>query len=79
MLLFFLIQDNSDIKIECYIEDKLRNEKICNVSTPFMRAKSQVRNHTVESQRYFTRENALTSLKYDCGVNQLINREKHLD
>ncbi|TKS69570.1 Integrin alpha-11 [Collichthys lucidus] len=27
---------------ECYIEDKLRNEKICNVSAPFMRAKTQV-------------------------------------
>uniref|UniRef100_A0A3B4ZXX6 Integrin subunit alpha 11 n=1 Tax=Stegastes partitus TaxID=144197 RepID=A0A3B4ZXX6_9TELE len=38
----FLIQDNSDIQIECYMEDKLRNEKICNVSAPFMRAKTQV-------------------------------------
>lgn len=38
-----LIQDTSDIKIECYAEKKLRNEKICNVSAPFMRAKSQVR------------------------------------
>lgn len=36
------IQDNSDIKIECLVEDKLRNEKICNVSAPFMRAKTQV-------------------------------------
>ncbi|KAI3377427.1 hypothetical protein L3Q82_008616, partial [Scortum barcoo] len=37
-----IVKDNSDIKIECHIEDKLRNEKICNVSAPFMRAKTQV-------------------------------------
>uniref|UniRef100_A0A4W6F863 Integrin, alpha 11a n=1 Tax=Lates calcarifer TaxID=8187 RepID=A0A4W6F863_LATCA len=37
-----IVKDNTDIKIECYIEDKLRNEKICNVSAPFMRAKTQV-------------------------------------
>lgn len=42
---FLFIQDNSDIKIECYSEDRLRSEKICNVSAPFMRAKSQVRLH----------------------------------
>uniref|UniRef100_A0A7N8Y150 Integrin, alpha 11a n=1 Tax=Mastacembelus armatus TaxID=205130 RepID=A0A7N8Y150_9TELE len=29
-----IVKDNSDIKIECYTEDKLRNEKICNVSSP---------------------------------------------
>ena len=46
LLFFFFIQDNSDIKIECYSEDRLRSEKICNVSAPFMRAKSQVRLHT---------------------------------
>lgn len=38
----FLIQDNSDIKIECRSEDRLRNEKTCNVSAPFMRAMAQV-------------------------------------
>ncbi|XP_075326413.1 integrin alpha-11a [Odontesthes bonariensis] len=37
-----IVKDNSDIKIECFIEDKMRNEKICNVSAPFMRAKTQV-------------------------------------
>ncbi|XP_020493351.2 integrin alpha-11a [Labrus bergylta] len=37
-----IVKDTSDIKIDCYVEDKLRNEKICNVSTPFMRGKSQV-------------------------------------
>ncbi|XP_069561725.1 integrin alpha-11a [Brachyistius frenatus] len=37
-----IIKDNSDIEIECSPEDKLRNEKICNVSAPFMRAKTQV-------------------------------------
>uniref|UniRef100_A0A8C5HUH2 VWFA domain-containing protein n=1 Tax=Gouania willdenowi TaxID=441366 RepID=A0A8C5HUH2_GOUWI len=36
------VKDNSDIKIECYVEDKLRNERICNVSAPFMRTKTQV-------------------------------------
>ncbi|XP_051792965.1 integrin alpha-11a [Acanthochromis polyacanthus] len=37
-----IVKDNSDIQIECYVEDKLRNEKLCNVSAPFMRAKTQV-------------------------------------
>lgn len=37
-----LSQDTSDIKIDCYTDNSLRNEKICNVSAPFMRAKSQV-------------------------------------
>uniref|UniRef100_A0A674NED2 Integrin, alpha 11a n=1 Tax=Takifugu rubripes TaxID=31033 RepID=A0A674NED2_TAKRU len=38
-----IVKDTSDIKIDCYAEIKPRNEKICNVSAPFMRAKSQVR------------------------------------
>uniref|UniRef100_A0A8D3BJX6 Integrin, alpha 11a n=1 Tax=Scophthalmus maximus TaxID=52904 RepID=A0A8D3BJX6_SCOMX len=38
-----IVKDKSDIKIECYMQDKLRNDRICNVSAPFMRAKSQVR------------------------------------
>uniref|UniRef100_A0AAQ5XF72 VWFA domain-containing protein n=1 Tax=Amphiprion ocellaris TaxID=80972 RepID=A0AAQ5XF72_AMPOC len=37
-----IVKDNSDIQIECYMEDKLRNEKLCNVSAPFMKAKTQV-------------------------------------
>uniref|UniRef100_A0A674MBJ0 Integrin, alpha 11a n=1 Tax=Takifugu rubripes TaxID=31033 RepID=A0A674MBJ0_TAKRU len=37
-----IVKDTSDIKIDCYAEIKPRNEKICNVSAPFMRAKSQV-------------------------------------
>uniref|UniRef100_A0A8C7ZZT2 Integrin, alpha 11a n=1 Tax=Oryzias sinensis TaxID=183150 RepID=A0A8C7ZZT2_9TELE len=37
-----IVKDKSDIKIECYISDKTKNEKICNVSAPFMRAKTQV-------------------------------------
>ncbi|XP_068175204.1 integrin alpha-11a [Antennarius striatus] len=37
-----IVKDNSDIKIECFTDDKLKSEKICNVSAPFMRAKSQV-------------------------------------
>ncbi|XP_067104921.1 integrin alpha-11-like [Osmerus mordax] len=37
-----IVKDNSDIKIECRSEDRLRNEKTCNVSAPFMRAMAQV-------------------------------------
>ncbi|KAM9817323.1 integrin alpha-11a isoform 2-T2 [Neosynchiropus ocellatus] len=37
-----IVKGVSDVKIECYIEDKLRNEKICNVSDPFMKARAQV-------------------------------------
>lgn len=44
-----LCQDTSDIKIDCSVEDKLRTEKICNVSAPFMRAKSQVRCPALEA------------------------------
>uniref|UniRef100_A0A3P8VP66 Integrin, alpha 11a n=1 Tax=Cynoglossus semilaevis TaxID=244447 RepID=A0A3P8VP66_CYNSE len=37
-----IVKDNSDTKIECHNEYRHRTEKICNVSAPFMRAKSQV-------------------------------------
>ncbi|KAM6942884.1 integrin alpha-11a isoform 2-T2 [Xenentodon cancila] len=37
-----IVKDNSDIKIECRVDNKMRNEKICNISAPFMRAKTQV-------------------------------------
>uniref|UniRef100_A0A8C7J205 Integrin subunit alpha 11 n=1 Tax=Oncorhynchus kisutch TaxID=8019 RepID=A0A8C7J205_ONCKI len=37
-----IVKDNSDIKIECRSEDRQRHEKTCNVSAPFMRAKTQV-------------------------------------
>ncbi|XP_075875483.1 integrin alpha-11a [Nelusetta ayraudi] len=37
-----VVKDASDIKIDCSLEDKQRTEKICNISAPFMRAKSQV-------------------------------------
>ncbi|XP_037547485.1 integrin alpha-11a [Nematolebias whitei] len=37
-----IVKDTSDIKIDCYTEDKVKNEKICNISSPFMRAKTQV-------------------------------------
>ncbi|XP_061743040.1 integrin alpha-11a isoform X2 [Nerophis ophidion] len=37
-----ILKDNADVKIECYIEDKLRHLKICNVSAPFMKSKAQV-------------------------------------
>ncbi|KAK7938379.1 hypothetical protein WMY93_001705 [Mugilogobius chulae] len=36
------LKDNSDVKIVCSSKDKLRPETICNVSAPFMRAKSKV-------------------------------------
>ncbi|KAG8001234.1 Integrin alpha-11, partial [Nibea albiflora] len=54
-----IVKDNSDIKIECYIEDKLRNEKICNVSAPFMRAKTQ-QSHSPALCRYSEAEKTLT-------------------
>lgn len=47
------MQDTSDIKIDCYAENKLRNEKICNVSAPFMRAKSQVRSSRFQFLQIF--------------------------
>ncbi|KAM9826242.1 integrin alpha-11a isoform X1 [Syngnathus typhle] len=37
-----ILKDNADIKIDCYIEDKVKHEKICNVSAPFMKSKAQV-------------------------------------
>uniref|UniRef100_A0AAR2JC89 VWFA domain-containing protein n=1 Tax=Pygocentrus nattereri TaxID=42514 RepID=A0AAR2JC89_PYGNA len=37
-----VVKDNSDIHINCRGGDKQRNEKHCNVSAPFMRAKTQV-------------------------------------
>ncbi|XP_013857018.1 integrin alpha-11a isoform X2 [Austrofundulus limnaeus] len=37
-----IVKDTSDIKIDCYTEDRINNEKICNISAPFMRAKTQV-------------------------------------
>ncbi|XP_074522322.1 integrin alpha-11-like [Halichoeres trimaculatus] len=37
-----VVKDNSDTRIDCFMKDRLRSEKICNVSAPFMRAKSQV-------------------------------------
>ncbi|XP_038856397.1 integrin alpha-11-like [Salvelinus namaycush] len=37
-----IVKHNSDIKIECHSEDRQRHEKTCNVSAPFMRAKTQV-------------------------------------
>lgn len=53
---FDLIQDNSDIKIECFNEDKLRNERICNVSAPFMRGKTQVRSHNTAHKSLYVRK-----------------------
>ncbi|KAK9971697.1 hypothetical protein ABG768_025051 [Culter alburnus] len=37
-----IVKDNSDIHIDCRIENKRTYEKFCNISAPFMRAKSQV-------------------------------------
>lgn len=38
----FVIKDNSDVKIECGSENKLRPGRICKINAPFMRAKSKV-------------------------------------
>uniref|UniRef100_A0AAY4DYY4 VWFA domain-containing protein n=1 Tax=Denticeps clupeoides TaxID=299321 RepID=A0AAY4DYY4_9TELE len=40
-----IVKDNSDIKIECQREGKMKNSRLCNISQPFMRAKSQVRSY----------------------------------
>ncbi|KAJ8252301.1 hypothetical protein COCON_G00216130 [Conger conger] len=37
-----IVKDNSDIKIECRGEEGKRNERLCNVSEPFMKAQVQV-------------------------------------
>ncbi|TRY55695.1 hypothetical protein DNTS_010275 [Danionella cerebrum] len=37
-----IVKDNSDVNIECRRENKYRYERSCNVSSPFMRAKSQL-------------------------------------
>ncbi|XP_076854585.1 integrin alpha-11a [Brachyhypopomus gauderio] len=37
-----IVKDNSDTHIDCRSGDKWRSEKLCNVSGPFMRAKTQV-------------------------------------
>ncbi|XP_030621745.1 integrin alpha-11-like [Chanos chanos] len=36
------VKDNTDIQIECRSDDKQKNARACNVSSPFMRAKTQV-------------------------------------
>nr|XP_046250911.1 integrin alpha-11 [Scatophagus argus] len=43
--LFFsslIVKDQSDIQLECYSEDRLANQKSCNISAPFMKSLSQV-------------------------------------
>ncbi|XP_048886005.1 integrin alpha-11-like isoform X1 [Brienomyrus brachyistius] len=37
-----IVKDNSDIKIECRGEGRKRNERMCNISSPFMRSQAQV-------------------------------------
>ena len=36
------MQDKTDIRVECHYEARLKNVRLCNVSAPFMRAKTQV-------------------------------------
>lgn len=62
-VVWFSVQDNSDIKIECYVEAKLRNEKICNVSAPFMRAKTQVRRFLIPTVRLQPRQTRPRALR----------------
>lgn len=65
---FWSIQDNSDIKIECFVEDRLRNEKMCNVSAPFMRAKMQVRHHTLNQYNDFLFYKKGQQMCFSCGI-----------
>ncbi|KAM8751499.1 integrin alpha-11 isoform 2-T2 [Acanthopagrus schlegelii] len=37
-----IVKDQSDIQIECYAEDRLANQRSCNISAPFMKSLSQV-------------------------------------
>ncbi|XP_038563087.1 integrin alpha-11 isoform X1 [Micropterus salmoides] len=37
-----IVKDQSDIQIECYSEDRLANQRSCNISAPFMKSLSQV-------------------------------------
>ncbi|KAI1889416.1 hypothetical protein AGOR_G00162650 [Albula goreensis] len=37
-----IIKDKSDIKIECRSRDRQRQERVCNISAPFMKAHTQV-------------------------------------
>uniref|UniRef100_H3CVZ9 Integrin, alpha 11a n=1 Tax=Tetraodon nigroviridis TaxID=99883 RepID=H3CVZ9_TETNG len=61
-----IVKDTSDIKIDCYTENKLRNEKICNVSAPFMRAKSQV---LFRLELEFSRARVLDHVRVHLEVN----------
>ncbi|XP_034444174.1 integrin alpha-11 isoform X1 [Hippoglossus hippoglossus] len=40
-----IVKDQSDIQIECHTEDRLANQRFCNVSAPFMKSLSQVSFH----------------------------------
>ncbi|XP_044048544.1 integrin alpha-11 isoform X2 [Siniperca chuatsi] len=40
-----IVKDQSDIQIECYSEDRLANQRSCNISAPFMKSLSQVSFH----------------------------------
>uniref|UniRef100_A0A8C1EVT9 Integrin, alpha 11a n=1 Tax=Cyprinus carpio carpio TaxID=630221 RepID=A0A8C1EVT9_CYPCA len=40
-----IVKDNSEIHIDCRSENRRKYEKSCNISAPFMRAKSQVSCH----------------------------------
>ncbi|KAM7397235.1 hypothetical protein PAMP_020224 [Pampus punctatissimus] len=37
-----IVKDQSDIQIECFSEDRLANQRSCNISAPFMKSLSQV-------------------------------------
>ncbi|KAM3870714.1 integrin alpha-11 [Diretmus argenteus] len=40
-----IVKDQSDIQIECHTEDRLSNQRSCNISSPFMRSLAQVSFH----------------------------------
>ncbi|XP_070828481.1 integrin alpha-11 [Chaetodon trifascialis] len=37
-----IVKDQSDLQIDCYSEDRLANQRSCNISAPFMKSMSQV-------------------------------------
>ncbi|XP_026222421.1 integrin alpha-11 isoform X2 [Anabas testudineus] len=40
-----IVKDQSDIQIECYPEERLATQRLCNVTSPFMKSLSQVSFH----------------------------------
>uniref|UniRef100_A0A667Y0W0 Integrin subunit alpha 11 n=1 Tax=Myripristis murdjan TaxID=586833 RepID=A0A667Y0W0_9TELE len=43
-----IVKDQSDIQIECHSQDRLANQRSCNISAPFMKSLSQVEHFLTE-------------------------------